>query len=79
MMKWLQEQHAQSPTEKGAPAMAEPSPRPWSYRNTPDNGAMGRRDWIEDANGNVVVSSVGHMDGPLICLAVNSLRLGKQD
>lgn len=41
------------------------SPRPWSYHNN------GWRDWIEDATGNVVVSAVGHLDGPLIVACVN--------
>lgn len=47
------------------------SPRPWTYHN--DGHPTWPRDWIEDANGNEVVRSVGHLDGPLICAAVNYL------
>lgn len=47
------------------------SPRPWTYHRQPCNNSIGWRDWIEDANGSVVVEHVGHIDGPLICAAVN--------
>lgn len=49
------------------------SPRPWSYYSVP-SPTVGRRDWIEDANGNIVVENVGHLDGPLIVAAVNRLE-----
>lgn len=41
------------------------SVRPWSYHHD------GRRDWIEDANGNIILENVGHLDGPLIVAVVN--------
>ena len=41
------------------------SPRPWSYHND------GRRDWVEDACGRVILESLGHIDGPLIVACVN--------
>lgn len=48
------------------------SPRPWTY--VPSDPSRGReRDSIEDAIGNVVIECIGHLDGPLICLAVNRL------
>ena len=47
------------------------SPRPWTYHNAPSRHGVGLRDWIEDANGSIVVEHVGHLDGPLICAAVN--------
>jgi hypothetical protein len=47
------------------------SPRPWNYENRVDNPVKGMADWIEDATGSVVLSNVGHIDGPLICAAVN--------
>lgn len=46
------------------------SPRPWTYHREP-SGTFDYRDWIEDAAGNIVVNNVGHLDGPLICDAVN--------
>lgn len=50
------------------------SPRPWTYHAAPSvNNPGHNRDWIEDATGAVVVQNVGHVDGPLICRAVNLL------
>lgn len=48
------------------------SPLPWSYHRKLSETTPGHRDWIEDANGNVVVEHVGHIDGPAICTAVNA-------
>lgn len=48
------------------------SPTPWSYHSVPGETAGINRDWIEDDHGNVVVNHVGHIDGPLICAAVNA-------
>ena len=50
------------------------SPRPWAYRSAPSRHGMGQRDWIEDANGGVVVEHVGHIDGLLIVAAVNRMH-----
>lgn len=47
------------------------SPLPWSYHRKPSETTPGHRDWIEDANGNIVVEHVGNIDGPAICAAVN--------
>lgn len=48
------------------------SPRPWTYHQAPSrNLTGGMRDWIEDANGNIVVENIGHLDGPLIVANVN--------
>jgi hypothetical protein len=41
------------------------SPRPWTYHND------GGRDWVEDANGNIILSALGSLDGPLIVACVN--------
>jgi hypothetical protein len=41
------------------------SKRPWTYHND------GRRDWIEDATGDVILNNIGHLDGPLIVACVN--------
>lgn len=41
------------------------SPRPWTYHND------GGRDWIEDATGSVILTAIGHLDGPLIVACVN--------
>jgi hypothetical protein len=41
------------------------SPRPWKYHHD------GRRDWIEDQRGTVILENVGHLDGPLIVAVVN--------
>jgi hypothetical protein len=46
------------------------SPLPWTYHNLPTFGRMGK-DWIEDANGNIVVENVGRIDGPAIVEAMN--------
>ena len=51
------------------------SPLPWSYHRKPSETTPGHRDWIEDANGNIVVEHVGHIDGPAICVAVNRSTL----
>ena len=48
------------------------SPRPWTYHTAPSRHGVGKRDWIEDAAGNIMVENVGHLDGPLICRAVNA-------
>ncbi len=45
-------------------------PLPWKY--VPSNGDLTDRDWIEAANGNVVVDCVGNIDGPAICEACNN-------
>lgn len=50
------------------------SPRPWVYHQDP-RGKLNPRDWIADDTGNVVLTNVGHLDGPLICAAVNFLYL----
>jgi hypothetical protein len=47
------------------------SPLPWSYHNDPHHGTFGR-DWIEDANGNVVVESIGRIDGLWIVERANA-------
>ncbi len=49
------------------------SPLPWSYHNKKSLiCSAARRDWIEDANGNVIVSGLGRIDGPLIVECVNT-------
>lgn len=48
-----------------AEIVANASPRPWHYHND------GRRDWIEDSRGSVILENVGHLDGPLIVAVVN--------
>lgn len=45
------------------------SDRPWTYHNN------GERDWIEDANGNIVLNNVGYLDGPLIVACVNEATM----
>lgn len=47
------------------------SPRPWTYHTAPSRHGIGNRDWIEDATGAVILENVGHLDGPMICRAVN--------
>lgn len=51
----------------------KPSPAPWTYRRTgsPETGFY--RDWIEDNDGNTIISNVGHIDGPRIVRAVNAM------
>jgi len=44
------------------------SKRPWTYRHD------GRRDWIEDANGETILNNLGHLDGPLIVACVNEMN-----
>lgn len=52
------------------------SARPWTYHSRPSpTTACMRQDWIEDANGNMILQNVGHLDGPLLCAAVNHLSL----
>ena len=52
------------------------SPLPWTYHNQASRITnSGRHDYIEDAIGNIVVNHIGHIDGPLICDAVNRLKL----
>jgi hypothetical protein len=46
---------------------ASHTPLPWRYEN---NGSG--RDWIYDARENIVVESVGYLDGPFIVRAANS-------
>lgn len=48
------------------------SPLPWTYHRMLSVTTPGHHDWIEDANGNIVVEHVGHIDGPAICAAVNA-------
>lgn len=48
------------------------SPAPWTYHSAPSRHGVGRRDWIEDAHGRVVVENVGRIDGPRIVNAVNA-------
>jgi len=63
-----------NPTGTVATIVDHASPRPWTYHN------VRGRDWIEDANGNVVKENIGHLDGPLICIAVNRFAdLGRDE
>lgn len=56
------------------------SPAPWTYCRQPDMwSGVGHRDWIEDANGSIVVENVGHIDGPLICAAVNDRHENRKE
>jgi hypothetical protein len=43
---------------------------PWKYV-APEEPTQGMEDWIEDADGNVVVENVGSLRGPFICDSVN--------
>lgn len=53
----------------------QPSPTPWAYFPHPFNHKWG--DWIEDANGMVILEHPGSANGPLICAAVNAYAKDK--
>lgn len=61
-----------------ADILGHASPRPWVYHQDP-RGKLYGRDWIADDTGNVVLTNVGHLDGPLICAAVNFLHARDAD
>lgn len=61
--------NAPLPTERTA-LPAHLSQLPWKYVRR-EGGVIGSTDWIEDANGNIVVEHVGHIDGPFIAACAN--------
>lgn len=53
------------------------APAPWTYHNRQDSNGPWLRDWIEDANGNIVIVNIGHIDGPRIVRAINTVALAE--
>lgn len=50
------------------------SPLPWKWHSSPEP-KFGVSDWIEDADGNVVVENIGQVDGQFVCKAANRMGL----